>query len=60
MKQFEYFSIDNPTFMQNNALNAIGKDGWELISHCIAVLPDGYRSHYYTFKREITQNILKG
>ena len=51
MKQYEYDVIANVYYLTEEFLNALGKEGWELISHTYTGEPIGTR-HVYTFKRE--------
>jgi len=56
MRKFEYKSFNGQ--VDNDELNELGSNGWQLISHSVAV---AYNSHmqYYVFMREIVENSNK-
>jgi hypothetical protein len=48
MKQYEYYTLTNDTYLHENMLNKLGEAGWELITHVYQQTVH----HVYTFKRE--------
>jgi hypothetical protein len=57
MTRWEYDTLENSYTLTNAGLNAMGKEGWELVSLTAIKLPDGWRSDFnyvYVFKRPKT------
>jgi hypothetical protein len=48
MKQYEYYTLTNDTYLGEKILNKLGEAGWELITHAYQQTVH----HVYTFKRE--------
>ena len=51
MKKFEY-NLFFDRRLELEQFNKLGEEGWELVTHTIAVSTGGGFYHYYTFKRE--------
>lgn len=50
MRKFEYKAFNNR--LDEEDLNKLGDDGWELIIHTVAIGAT-YATQYYVFKREV-------
>jgi hypothetical protein len=60
MRKFEYKLFNGQ--VDNDELNELGSNGWQLISHSVAIA-DNICRQYYVFMREIletTNRILNG
>ena len=55
MQKFEYYSFSTKSFttkLSNSELNALGSEGWELVTHTTVVFSGEIRQHYI-FKRPL-------
>ena len=51
MTQYEYYVLTNATYIGVKLLDALGTEGWELITHLYDSNCPLSNSHVYTFKR---------